>query len=126
MGGDWLFVAAMAYLGKVKTLPDTAVHRELGGTSASVAGIAAALNLPLVQLALPYSTVAVNAALDIAAHNPVYRDRSALGRGALASAVFTQVMITKAVVLNFKRVVVRLLRALMGDERYRRLRERIR
>jgi glycosyltransferase involved in cell wall biosynthesis len=126
LGGDWLFIAAMAYLGKVKTLPQTALHREVGGASASRARLAAVLDLPTVQLALPYSSIAFNAALDVAVRNPVYRDRAALRRGAMACAVFMQLVVSKVVVMNFKIVVVKLLRALMGDERYRRLRERIR
>ena len=126
MGGDWLFVAAMAYLGKVKALRETAVNREIGGASASRARIAATLNLPTVQLALPYSSIAVNAALDVACRNPVYRDRSAISRVAMACAVFLQVMISKAILMNFKAAVVQMLRALLGEERYRRLRERLR
>jgi glycosyltransferase involved in cell wall biosynthesis len=126
LGGDWLFVAAMAYLGKVKTLDETALHRELGGASASRASIAEALGLPAVQFVLPFSSVAANAALDIAHRNPVYRERPAIGRGLLACAVLLQVLVSKGLVLNFKLVAVRLMRRAMGDERYRRLRERIR
>ena len=40
-GDDWLFVAAAAALGKVRTLPDVHVHRDVGGTGQSIDSIAA-------------------------------------------------------------------------------------
>ena len=126
IGGDWLFVAALAYLGKVKTLQSTALHRDLGGASETFASLAAVLGLPSVQKLLPYSSVALNAMRDIANRNPVYRDKSALLRSAFAGAAFFQIMISKALLLNMKTVVVGILRSLMGDARYRRVRERIR
>jgi glycosyltransferase involved in cell wall biosynthesis len=39
MGGDWLFVARLAYLGKVRTRETTAIHRSLAGASQSAASL---------------------------------------------------------------------------------------
>lgn len=39
-GDDWVFVAAIAALGKVRTLPDVHVNREVGGTGQTFASIA--------------------------------------------------------------------------------------
>jgi GT2 family glycosyltransferase len=36
LGADWLLVAALAFTGKVLTLPDTHVNRSVGGTSRSI------------------------------------------------------------------------------------------
>ena len=39
LGNDWLVVGRVVFLGKLLTLRDTHVHRELGGTSAAVSSI---------------------------------------------------------------------------------------
>jgi hypothetical protein len=36
LGADWLLVAALAFAGKVLTVPDTHINRSLGGTSQSI------------------------------------------------------------------------------------------
>ena len=45
-GDDWLFVSAAAALGKVRTLGDVHVHRDVGGTGQSIGSIAAAFGTP--------------------------------------------------------------------------------
>jgi hypothetical protein len=40
MGGDWLLVAQLAYLGKIRTLRSTAIHRSLAGSSRDAATLA--------------------------------------------------------------------------------------
>jgi hypothetical protein len=39
LGADWLYVAGIAFQGRIRTIEETAVNRAVGGTSASIAGI---------------------------------------------------------------------------------------
>lgn len=72
-GNDWLFVAEVAALGKVATLPDVRLHRALGGTSSSYRKLATTLELPSVQAVLPFATVAAAFAADVLWRSPVHR-----------------------------------------------------
>lgn len=45
IGADWLVVAAIAYQGKVATLPDVEINRSLGGASRDAASLARAYGL---------------------------------------------------------------------------------
>ena len=54
MGGDWLLIAGVAYLGKIKTLKTTCVHRTMGGASKNGASLASAYNLPRIWGSIPF------------------------------------------------------------------------
>lgn len=65
IGGDWLYMAALAFRGELRTL-DTVLYREPGGASASRRKLAAALGLPAWQGVVPITfTLAMNAADDV-------------------------------------------------------------
>lgn len=72
MGGDWLLIAAIAFLGKVVTLPSISVNRELGGSTESYRKIALTLGLPKWQAAHPHLVLALGAFREIAWRDPVY------------------------------------------------------
>jgi glycosyltransferase involved in cell wall biosynthesis len=65
MGNDWLTVAAAAYSGKIRTVPTTCIHRDLGGSTVSFAAIAEQMELPGHEQHFPYLSIAVNAAYDV-------------------------------------------------------------
>jgi glycosyltransferase involved in cell wall biosynthesis len=73
MGGDWLFVAALAFLGRVRTLPDVTIHREFTWDDTSHERIVRSLGLPAFQAREPRLTTAVAAYRDIRARNPVFQ-----------------------------------------------------
>ncbi len=84
-GNDWLFVAEIAALGKVATLPDVRLHRSLGGTSASYRKLAATLELPTVQSILPFVTIWFVFVADLLWRSPAHRATMRLSeRGILA------------------------------------------
>jgi glycosyltransferase involved in cell wall biosynthesis len=88
LGNDWLFMAAMAYQGKISTVDGVFVHRTLGGVSDNFGKLAKALALPLWQARIPLTfSLATYAARDIGWTNPVYRDMPAIPRRALALLV---------------------------------------
>ncbi len=65
MGTDWLTLAAAAYSGKIRTVPTTCIHRDLGGSTVSFAAIAEQMELPGHEQHFPYLSIAVNAAYDV-------------------------------------------------------------
>jgi hypothetical protein len=72
IGGDWLVIAAIAFSGKVVTLPSVWVNRELGGSTDSYTKIAATLGLSKWQGAYPHVVTALIAFKEIAWRDPVY------------------------------------------------------
>lgn len=72
MGGDWLLIASIAFLGKVVTLPSIRVNRERGGISRSYENIADLLGLPKFQAVFPHVAIAYFAFRDIAWSDPIY------------------------------------------------------
>jgi hypothetical protein len=88
LGSDWLFMAAMAYQGEVRTVEGVFCHRALGGASESLRKMTQALSLPEWQGRIPLTfSLAAYAARDIGWDNRVYRDMSAVHRRALAVLV---------------------------------------
>ena len=75
LGGDWLFVAALAYLGKVRTVSAVSLNRSIEGVSKDARSLAVSYGLPERAARNWHVTVARLAYNDIA-HGPVY---SALG-----------------------------------------------
>lgn len=72
MGGDWLVVASMAFLGKVVSLPSISVNRELGGSTVSYTKIANTLGVSKLQAVFPHAVTAFSAFREIAWRDPVY------------------------------------------------------
>lgn len=124
MGGDWLFIAAMAYQGKILTAP-CFVHRDLEGTSASKNKIAKTLGISTFSASFRYVFIAVDAFLDISSRNPAFKDMSAAKRFLYASAVFVQIFFSKTIVLNGLRFAGLLVRRLLGENIYQALYKRI-
>jgi glycosyltransferase involved in cell wall biosynthesis len=72
MGGDWLLIASMAFLGKVVTMPSISVNRALGGATASYVKIAKTMGLSKFQAVFPQLVTACSAFREIAWRDPVY------------------------------------------------------
>jgi glycosyltransferase involved in cell wall biosynthesis len=90
MGADWLFVAALAYQGRVLTTPETHLNRARGGTSADFQRIAAVSGLSLRAARNPHLAIAFNQFRDVAFGSRAYEDlgrprRLALGLAAAAA-----------------------------------------
>lgn len=101
MGGDWLLVANIAFMGKIKILPKISVHRELGGASASCRNIAESFGLPKSQAMFPLLSIATSAWADMVVKaDTVYRSRSLLARLVVATAVFFLILIKRIFALS--------------------------
>jgi hypothetical protein len=72
MGGDWLIIASIAFMGKITTLEDTSVNRNLGGATDSYKKIASSLNLSKFEADNPHLSISASAFRDIAQVSPAY------------------------------------------------------
>jgi hypothetical protein len=70
MGGDWLFIAAVAFLGKIRTLREVSIHRHLGGATVSFSKMAQGLSLTQFEGRFPHLAIAA-----FAFKNILYRDQ---------------------------------------------------
>jgi glycosyltransferase involved in cell wall biosynthesis len=66
LGNDWLLVIGVIVQGKAASLKDTAIVRELGGTSADIPRIASTLSLPRWQARVPHLVMAWHAFAEVA------------------------------------------------------------
>ncbi|HLW95389.1 MAG TPA: glycosyltransferase family 2 protein [Solirubrobacteraceae bacterium] len=85
IGNDWLLVAGIVAQGTATTIPDTAIMRELGGTSANVKKVVTTLGLPRVQALLPHAVIAWLLFAQILWRGEAFRLIPAMRRGVLAS-----------------------------------------
>jgi glycosyltransferase involved in cell wall biosynthesis len=86
MGADWLFVAALAFAGKVLTTEGTHLNRARGGTSADFNRIAEVSELSPRAARNPHLAIAFNQMRDIAVSCPAYEPLGRPGRLALSLA----------------------------------------
>lgn len=93
-GCDNLFVAAMAFMGKVKTFGDISLCRQLGGVSRTAAQQAAAQGLPRFQGQHRFLSLATEAVRDVLYREP-YRVRNPLYRAVLGGAAFVCIYLTR-------------------------------
>jgi glycosyltransferase involved in cell wall biosynthesis len=92
MGADWLFVAALAFSGRVVTTTETHLNRRRGGTSADFDRIAEVAQLSARAARHPHLAIAYNQFRDIAFGCSAYAQlgparRLALGLSAAAAIV---------------------------------------
>jgi len=126
VGGDWLFVAALAFQGRIQTTLQATVHRATGdGASASPSRIARTLKVHWIQGLFPFTSIAFSAFVDIAWRDGSYKCLLPRDRLVLAGRAWVCIMIRKAILQNAKSLVVRFARFLLGTVRYRALREKI-
>jgi glycosyltransferase involved in cell wall biosynthesis len=92
MGGDWFFVASFASRGKIGMLGSSAVHRELGGATASYKSIANVLGLSGWHAMFPFVSIAISAFRDIMQHGPAYRPLPGWERLGLGLAAFACIL----------------------------------
>jgi glycosyltransferase involved in cell wall biosynthesis len=87
MGNDWLYMAAVAFQGKIRTVESTSIRKQVGGASRSTRQIAKSLGLPRIQGVLPMESIMLSAFRDVAWRHPVFAPLGAVGRWRLAARV---------------------------------------
>jgi glycosyltransferase involved in cell wall biosynthesis len=95
LAGDWLLIARLAFLGAVRTDPDTHVHRSTDGASASLARTVRRLGLSQFEEHHPHLAIMRFIYSDIAHNSDVYARLSPARRQALAFACAAQIARTR-------------------------------
>ena len=92
LGGDWHFIASLAFVGKIQTLDDAFVNRSIGGESQTMQSIVASMGARKIHGQLPNVSIAISAFKRIVWLTPEYKSLGALERlslGARIIRVFT-------------------------------------
>jgi glycosyltransferase involved in cell wall biosynthesis len=84
LADDWLGIARIAFRGKIKMLQNTNLNLSLGGAGSSIDSLV--LSFSKFTKYFPFSSVAINAALDIVFESQVYRKIGFYKRIRLAKA----------------------------------------
>jgi glycosyltransferase involved in cell wall biosynthesis len=92
IGDDWHFVAALAYLGKIKNLDQVGYNKRLGGTSKTFENYAEAIGASTFSAAFPRIRIAIDAFKEIVFYSPVYARSPRLSRVGLAIAASSAVL----------------------------------
>jgi len=82
-GGDWLFLARIAFQGKARTLEAVAINRSTDGASGDLEQLARQVGVSRVLVKKPLLAVAYSAFRDIAWRSPIYSSLSRRSRFAL-------------------------------------------
>jgi glycosyltransferase involved in cell wall biosynthesis len=126
IGDDWAFMCAIAYLGRVRTLDTTQVHRRAGGSSANITKLVTRLGLPRRVKYWPHTHVATAVRRQILTNDAVFAPAGRLGRRLLAW-IATLVLVTCQevrwyVLSGLREVLV----VVIGRGRFERLKRRVR
>jgi glycosyltransferase involved in cell wall biosynthesis len=85
--GDWIYIASVAFKGRIKTVDSALINKSLGGVSSSWERSVRTLGLPSYQAkirGLPYLIILWSVFKDIAWASPVYRSLGRVARFSLA------------------------------------------
>jgi glycosyltransferase involved in cell wall biosynthesis len=87
LAGDWLYMAWIAFQGKLVTVPGTAIRKQRGGTSVTRMNIVKVLGKPRIQGVFPNETIILLAFGDACWGSPVFAPLGRLRRTWLAFRV---------------------------------------
>jgi glycosyltransferase involved in cell wall biosynthesis len=108
IGGDWLLMARMAFLGKVRTLENVFINRSLGGASRDLETLVAHHGLPAFVAKNPHLLIAFLIFRDIAWKCPIYESLGRRQRISLASSSASSVIRRYKVAVWPERTIERL------------------
>src|SRR5258705_9820247 len=80
LGGDWLFSAAVTYLGKVKTLESVSIHRSVAGSSQDLEDLGLKMGMSGFQAKNAHLTIAMAVLRDIGWRSPTYSSSGRIAR----------------------------------------------
>lgn len=95
-GGDWLLMSDLISQGHALLVPETSIHRSLGGMSVTSDSLVSMIsNAGLFERVFPYAGLALFAARNILNGRAGLREVSLIGRSALATTVFWIICLRK-------------------------------
>ena len=105
LGGDWYFVAGVAYLGKLRTIDTTTIHRSGDGASANLSYLAKALGHNRMVQCEPYIGVAYGAFKDLMRNDRIYGELNPILRFGLALSIMIGIFLKKVVLQKIFRIL---------------------
>lgn len=108
LGGDWFFVAAVAFRGKIKMLSGCLLHRSGAGASTDLSHLARELNMSSLYQRQPYLAVALGAGKQILVDEGTYSRISIPFRYLLATVVTAGLIVKKVILQGIYRLFRRL------------------
>jgi glycosyltransferase involved in cell wall biosynthesis len=87
LGDDWCLLAAVAFLGTLRTLDDVSICRDWAWNEGSFERLVHSMGWSRWQAKSPYAVISWHAALDILFRSPVFHSVSPVQRMALAARV---------------------------------------
>jgi glycosyltransferase involved in cell wall biosynthesis len=87
IGGDWMFIASMAFQGKVTTIRDAVLYRSSKGISSDLSALAMSFGISKSRAARPYQRITESVFSDIVRGSPVFSELSLFSRWLLALRV---------------------------------------
>lgn len=118
LAGDWLYIAYIAFLGTIKMMRTTIVHRSVAGCSANRYNYILTMGYPKYQAYFPYLHISFVAARDIWTGVYSFNKLGRLARLIFGLAVFWEILIVKGFVRS---VLARSLRMIIGENRYKKM-----
>jgi glycosyltransferase involved in cell wall biosynthesis len=88
LGGDLLLIAAIAFIGKIKTINETSIHVSYTGMSRSLKTICESIGISRIHAFVPRLSMAVSASRNIAGGSRAYASLSRWARLSLAHRIF--------------------------------------
>jgi glycosyltransferase involved in cell wall biosynthesis len=104
IGADWLFIAAIAYRGKIRTIDQTVIHRSGDGLSSDLSAIARESNQNKVVQWQPYLGLAHSAYRDLLDNDAVYGNTPTFVRLVLGVIILTMITFKKVILQNIYRL----------------------
>ena len=121
LGADWLFSAAVAYLGKVKILESTSIHRSIAGGSQDLEKLGLTMGMSTFEAKNAHLAIALAVLSDIGWASPTYSSSRKFTR------LFLGVTTASAIILRFylpRRLALAKRRARAYSRRLHRLLDR--
>jgi glycosyltransferase involved in cell wall biosynthesis len=112
MGGDWLFIGAVAFLGRIRTLRDVSIHRRLGGASLSYSKTARGLSLTRFEADFPHLAIAALTFKNILYGERVFDELTKVERILCASFISAIILVWRAILPWLVKRVRKVLRVL--------------
>lgn len=108
MASDWHLIANLLVHGKCITLPQTCVHREMGGASHNASKTAKAFGASRLAATFPYVTIAIGAFRNVATIDGNSFARYSIPMRCLLGATLTSVILFKTTIRKLKRSAVKI------------------
>jgi glycosyltransferase involved in cell wall biosynthesis len=110
MGGDWLFIAAVAFMGRIRTLREVSIHRNLAGATVSYRKMAQGLSLTRFEGRFPRLAIAAFAFKNILYEEQVFDELTKPERLLWASLIAAFILVWRAILPWFVKGIRRILR----------------